>query len=186
MNASVKSLRHKQFDDILMTFVFVFSLRYLKTTELDKWTHLFIRTPRIIYCISHHLIESSDVFFGQFWSKHDHYANTTELRQNSVALLKKIFSASSYLPAPGSVIAMALTQVPSIMRGTNLSICSFVPKWLMYGRTISECRENPTPEQFAYHLHGTSDVIDVVSSRPTFILVWQHDAADHLNMCPPF
>ena len=32
-----------------------------------------------------------------------------------------------YLPAPGSVIAIALIHVPSIMRGMNFFICSFDP-----------------------------------------------------------
>ena len=49
------------------------------------------------------------------------------------------------LPAPGSVIAMAVIVSPLTQPGSQRRFCSSVPRLLMYGTMMSVCTGNPGP-----------------------------------------
>jgi hypothetical protein len=50
------------------------------------------------------------------------------------------------LPAPGSVIAIAVTVSPDTQPGSQRRFCSGVPSETRYGAMMSVCTENPGPE----------------------------------------
>ena len=49
------------------------------------------------------------------------------------------------LPAPGSVIAIAVIVSPDTHPGSQRCFCSSVPMLVMYGTMMSVCTENPGP-----------------------------------------
>ena len=65
--------------------------------------------------------------------------------QSSPSLRAVVWMPCRSLPAPGSVIAMAVISSPLQKPGSQRCFCSSVARSRRYGPTTSLCSPNPTP-----------------------------------------